>query len=93
MSLFSWMAWTQPVAIFFASIGAMLIGMTAWELRSPTTLRRGLLPMATTRGDRLFIGLLAAAYINLAWAGLTDATQWGGAALGAAVLVLIMKWG
>lgn len=93
MSLFSWMAWTQPVAIFFAGIGAMLIGMTAWEWRSPTTLRRGLLPMATTRGDRLFIGLLAAAYINLAWAGLTDATQWGGAAVGAAVLVLIMKWG
>ena len=93
MSLFSWMAWTQPVAIFFVSIGVLLVGMTAWELRSPTTSRRGLLPMATTRGDRLFVGLLAAAYINLGWAGLTDATQWGGAALGAAVLVLIMKWG
>lgn len=93
MSLFSWMAWTPPVAIFFAGMGAMLIFMTAWEWRSPTSLRRGLLPMATTRGDRLFIGLLAAAYINLGWAGLTDATQWGGAALGAALLVLIMKWG
>ena len=93
MSLFSWMAWTQPVALFFAGLGVMLIGMAVWEWRSPTILRRGLLPLATTRGDRLFIGLLVAAYINLAWAGLTDATQWGGAAVGAAVLVLIMKWG
>lgn len=93
MSLFSWMAWTQPVAVFFVSMGAMLIGMAVWEWRSPTILRRGLLPLATTRGDRLFIGLLSAAYINLAWAGLTDATQWGGAAVGATVLVLIMKWG
>ena len=28
--------------------------------------------MATTRGDRLFIGLLAAAYINLAFVGLSE---------------------
>jgi hypothetical protein len=32
-------------------------------------LRKGFLPMATTRGDRLFIGLLSAAYINLALVG------------------------
>jgi hypothetical protein len=33
-------------------------GMTVWEIKSPTTLRKGFLPIATTRGDRLFIGLL-----------------------------------
>ena len=54
----------SPVAIFFISIVLMLIGMTVWELKSPTTLRRGFLPMETTRGDRLFIGLLSAAYIQ-----------------------------
>jgi predicted small integral membrane protein len=47
----------------------------------------------TTRGDRLFIGLLAAAYVNLAWAGLTDLPQWWGAGLSAATLVAIMRWG
>ena len=45
----------------------MLVGMTVWEIRSPTVERKGFLPIATTRGDRLFIGLLSAAYINLAW--------------------------
>ena len=40
--------------------------------------RRGFLPMATTRGDRLFIGLLGAAYIHLAWLGLTDLPLWYG---------------
>ena len=59
MSLLSWMAWTPPVAIFFVCIGVLLAGMTVWELRSPTLARRGLLPLVTTRGDRLFIGLLA----------------------------------
>ncbi len=72
MSALAWMAWTQPVAIFFACIGLLLIAMTLWELRSPTVARKGLLPLVTTRGDRLFIGLLTAAYINLAWTGLTD---------------------
>jgi predicted small integral membrane protein len=28
--------------------------------------------MATTRGDRLFIGLLAAAYVNLAFAAVSE---------------------
>ena len=43
--------------------------MTAWELASPTIERRGFLPMTTTRGDRLFIGLLGAAWIHLGWLG------------------------
>jgi len=66
------MAWTLPVAIFFCSIVLMLVGMTVWELKSPTTLRRGWLPMETTRGDRLFIGLLSAAYVNLAFVAVSE---------------------
>jgi predicted small integral membrane protein len=69
--MFDWMVWTTPVTVFFSSIGLMLVGMTVWEIKSPTMMRKGFLPIATTRGDRLFIGLLAAAYINLAFVGLT----------------------
>ncbi|PUE06452.1 hypothetical protein B9Z51_16760 [Limnohabitans sp. T6-5] len=68
--MFDWMVWTTPVAVFFSCIGLMLVGMTVWEIKSPTTMRKGFLPMATTRGDRLFIGLLGAAYINLAFVGI-----------------------
>ena len=70
--MFEWMAWTLPVAVFFTCIVLMLAGMTAWELKSPTVLRKGWLPMATTRGDRLFIGLLAAAYLNLAFVAVSE---------------------
>ena len=35
------------------------------------------MPIETTRGDRLFIGLLAAAYTNLAFVGLSGwMAQW-----------------
>lgn len=87
------MAWTTPVAIFFATIGITLVAMTFWEIHSPTVPRRGFLPLVTTRGDRLFIGLLTAAYINLAWTGLTDLSQWFGALLGAIAIAIIMRWG
>ena len=75
--MFDWMVWTTPVAVFFGCIVLMLAGMTMWEIRSPTRLRKGFLPIATTRGDRLFIGLLGAAYINLAFVGLAGhMTEW-----------------
>ena len=75
--MFEWMAWTTPVAVFFVCIALMLVGMTVWELKSPTTMRKGFLPMETTRGDRLFVGLLSAAYVNLAFVGVSGRlTEW-----------------
>ena len=70
--MFDWMAWTLPVAVFFSCIVLMLAGMTVWELKSPTVERKGFLPIATTRGDRLFIGLLSAAYVNLAFVAISE---------------------
>jgi len=94
MEWLAWMAWTPVVAAFFAALALVLAGMTIWELRSPSVARRGvLLPMATTRGDRLFIGLLTAAYANLAWAGLTDLPQWIGGVMGLVLVAVVMRWG
>ena len=89
----AWMVWTTPTTVFFAVIAAMLVGMTAWEVASPTIERKGFLPIATTRGDRLFIGLLSAAYIHLLVVGFTPLSIW--LALGASViwLLILMRWG
>ena len=70
--MFEWMAWTTPVAVFFSGIALMLAGMTVWEIKSPTVERKGWLPIVTTRGDRLFIGLLCAAYVNLAFVAVSE---------------------
>jgi predicted small integral membrane protein len=93
MESLSWMAWTPPVAVFFTAIAALLVVMTVWELRAPSVARKGLLPLVTTRGDRLFIGLLLAAYLNLAWTGITDLNQWWAAGLSAGAVAAIMRWG
>lgn len=102
--MFDWMVWTTPVAIFFICIALMLAGMTVWELKSPTVLRKGWLPIATTRGDRLFIGLMAAAWINLAFVGLGEKLMewlalenppsvWISFVFSMAVLALVMRKG
>jgi predicted small integral membrane protein len=102
--MFDWMAWTTPVAVFFTCIVLMLIGMTVWEIKSPTTLRKGFLPIATTRGDRLFIGLLTAAYVNLIFVGMSgrmaqwfslenEPSVWISFVLSMALLALILRKG
>ncbi|PMR71354.1 DUF2160 domain-containing protein [Halomonas heilongjiangensis] len=89
----SWMVWTVPTAIFFSSIAAILTGMTAWEVVSPSVERKGFLPIATTRGDRLFIGLLSAAYIHLLAVGFTDISIWLALAVSVLWMLILMRWG
>ena len=89
----SWMAWTPVTAAFFGAIGLILTGMTVWEAVSPCVARRGFIPLQTTRGDRLFIGLMAAAFINLAWIGLTEADQWYALGISVVVILLIGRFG
>ena len=91
--MMEWMSWTTPMAGFFIAIGLLLVGMTTWELRSPSILPRGFLPIATTRGDRLFIGLLGSAYLHLLVIGATDWSIWVASALSLVWLLAVMRWG
>ncbi|WP_263264327.1 DUF2160 domain-containing protein [Pseudomonas sp. RIT-PI-S] len=89
----SWMAWTLPTAVFFIAVAVVLAAMTAVELRWPCAERRGFLPIATTRGDRLFIGLLGSAYIHLVVIGATDWSIWVASTLALVWLLIVMRWG
>jgi predicted small integral membrane protein len=71
-----WMVWTVPTAIFFVVIALVLVGMTVWQIVAPSPERRGFLPIPTTPGDRLFVGLTVSAYLHLAWIGLVGSSLW-----------------
>jgi predicted small integral membrane protein len=88
-----WMAWTLPTAVLFGMIIAAIAGMLVWQLASPSPERRGFLPMPTTRGDRFFIGLLATAFIHMAWLGFTMATPWWALAISAVAMAVVGRWG
>ena len=88
-----WMAWTLPTAIFFTCIVAMLIGMSVWHAFIPSVERQGFLPIATTRGDRLFIGLLTGAFFHLFWIAVVPWPLWGALAVMLLWIAILLRWG
>lgn len=91
--MFDWMVWTPITAVFFIAIATALAGMTVWELVSPTRERKGFLPIATTRGDRFFIGLLTSAYIHVFFVGFTDISLWVALGLQLVWMAILLRWG
>ncbi|RXJ74576.1 hypothetical protein CS022_03125 [Veronia nyctiphanis] len=89
----NWMAWTLPSALFFITIAVMLTAMTVFEILRPCVERKGFLPIQTTRGDRLFIGLLSSAYIHLLFIGMTDLAIWIPFGISVVWLVIVLRWG
>jgi predicted small integral membrane protein len=93
MALLSWMVWTVPTGIFFAAIALILAAMTAWQIVAPSPERRGFLPIPTTPGDRLFVGLLVSAYVHLAWLAVTPASLWIPFVASLIWMGVVMRWG
>ncbi|MBZ2167722.1 MULTISPECIES: DUF2160 domain-containing protein [Marinobacter] len=91
--MLAWMNWTPAVATFFGVIAAILLVMTIYELVSPCVERKGFLPIATTRGDRLFIGLLSAAYIHLAFLAVSNVSLWIALVVSVIWLLVLLRWG
>jgi predicted small integral membrane protein len=89
----AWMAWTLPTALFFATIFVLIAAMGVWEYVVPGGRpRMGILRFETTRGDRLFISLLGAAFIHLAWLGLVGPTLWWALALSVAYAIAVFRF-
>jgi predicted small integral membrane protein len=89
----TWMAWTWQTAAFFVFIAICISIMIMWEKRVPGgTPRRGLLGLDTTRGDRLFISLLSAAFIHLAWLGIVGFFLWVATVLSFLFSIVVFKY-
>jgi predicted small integral membrane protein len=87
------MAWTWQTAAFFVVIAGLLIGMAIWEWRSPGGApRRGILGIDTTRGDRLFLSLVGAAYLHLGWLGLFGSPLWAASVLSVLFALAVFRW-
>jgi predicted small integral membrane protein len=90
----TWMYWTGPTATFFGAIAAMLGLLTVLEFVYPTVERKGFLPIATTRGDRVFQSLLGSAYIHVLWLLFTGgAALWGATIISLIFAVVMLRWG
>jgi predicted small integral membrane protein len=88
-----WMAWTWQTAVLFVAFFATLAVMTVLAARRPEVDRIGILGLPTTRGDRLFLTLLGAAFIHLGWLALAgEAPLWGASILSLIYGAAMFRW-
>jgi len=84
-----WMQWTISTLVFLGTIILLLVGLTIWDMKDPGWAREGyILPIATTRGDRFFMGLLLTGIIFCLWLVFFGKTAvWGVVIIGALTIV------
>ncbi len=87
------MAWTWQTALFFGALLCVLAVMTTLAALRPERDRIGMLGLPTTRGDRLFLTLLGAAFIHLGWLALAgDAPLWGASIVSVIYGTILFRW-
>ena len=78
---------------FFYFIALCITVMYYWEKKVPGgNPRKGILTLNTTRGDRLFVSLLRAAFIHLAWLGLTDFNLWFATIISSMFAIFVFRY-
>jgi len=88
----AWMAWTWQTGLFFAGIACSLVAMTLLAVWLPETERLGVLGIPTTRGDRLFLSLLSAAFLHLGWLALVPAELYWGSVVSLIWAALVFRF-
>jgi predicted small integral membrane protein len=89
-----WMYWTAPSAVMFAGLFLTIAGLGIRDHFVPSYARKGFLPLATTRGDRLFIGILIIIAIHIGWILVFESTAlYGATAVAGIVFGCVARWG
>jgi predicted small integral membrane protein len=88
-----WMAWTSATAVFVAAVFIGLGLLTALAVARPSTPRKGLLPMPTARGDRIYASLLGTGLILIVLLATTSQPLSVGLGLAVIWTVVILGWG
>ncbi|PSQ97388.1 MAG: hypothetical protein BRD55_02915 [Bacteroidetes bacterium SW_9_63_38] len=88
-----WMRWTIPTVIFVSSILTMLATLTVWDMKDPGWAREGtVLPIETTRGDRVFMSLLLMGVFFCFWLYVVGYTlTWIILLFGATISVVVIR--
>jgi predicted small integral membrane protein len=88
-----WMYWTVPTLLFVGFILLMLIGLSIWDAEDPGWARQGILPIETTRGDRVFMSILTTLAVFCFWLYVAGTSAvWGVLVFGAVATVGIMNF-
>jgi predicted small integral membrane protein len=92
--MLDWMYWTWKSALGFSLLASLLIGLAVLDHFSPGYSRKGLLPMATSRGDRVFLSIVGFVTYLLIWLKFfPDASSIWLFLFSGATACILMRWG
>lgn len=92
--MLTWMQWTTPTAVFFILLALGITGMTFWDSRSPSFKRKGVLPVALTRGERFFLSFITFFGVMLLWlALLPQVSLWYAVPVALVLIFLLVRYG
>jgi predicted small integral membrane protein len=87
-----WMYWTWQSAVGFGSLILTLVVLGFLEGAWPSGVRRGLLPMATTRGDRVFLSVAFFLALVFGWLKfMPETSAWAVSGFGAPSAAAILR--
>ena len=90
----AWMHWNLASILGFACLFGLIAVMNIWHVVSPGYARKGFLPMATTRGERVFLSLLMFFAVGLLWIALLPGVSilWS-LPISGALIFIVTRWG
>jgi predicted small integral membrane protein len=92
--MLAWMHWTWQSGLAFLLLAGLLIGLAVLDRYRPGYSRKGFLPMATTRGDRVFLSIVTlVGLLLLQLKFLPEISSWWVLACGAGCAAVIMPRG
>jgi|LDZT01.1.fsa_nt_gi predicted small integral membrane protein len=65
--MLSWMHWTNQSLIIILVLVGLITMINIINLKYPNHIRKGVLPITTTRGERFFIALLCTIFFWFLW--------------------------
>jgi len=91
--MLSWMHWTLPSALGFGLLATLLGGLAILDRYHPGYARKGFMPMATTRGDRVFMSFAFFVATVFAWLKFfPEASSIWTFVIAGVIAFVLMKW-
>jgi predicted small integral membrane protein len=87
------MAWTPQTAVFVLIVAVTLAVLVVIAALHPPVPRQGFLPMETSAGDRVYLGLLGTGAILIALIALTALPIVVGLGIAAVWMLVVVVWG
>lgn len=91
--MLEWMFWRYETIILFGVMGFAFLTLAILDLYRRSVLRKGFLPMPTTRGDRFFLGIMSIVTVGLLWLGFVPFSVEWCLIPALAVFSIILIWG